>query len=52
MMVISDGDVIKNEVSRNKPQDLGFDRSSNQPVGNKELLLNAVNYMLQYDGLV
>ena len=52
MMVISDGDVIKNEVSRNKPQDLGFDRSSNQPVGNKELLLNAVNYMLQDDGLV
>lgn len=52
MMVISDGDVIKNEVSRNKPQDLGFDRSSNQPVGNKELLLNAVNYMLQDNGLV
>lgn len=52
MMVISDGDVIKNEVSRNKPQDLGFDRSSNQLVGNKELLLNAVNYMLQDDGLV
>jgi gliding-associated putative ABC transporter substrate-binding component GldG len=52
MLVISDGDVIKNEVSRNKPQDLGFDRSSNQPVGNKELLLNAVNFMLQDDGLI
>lgn len=52
MMVISDGDVIKNEVSRNKPQDLGFDRFINQPVGNKELLLNAVNYMLQDNGLV
>ena len=52
MLVISDGDVIKNEVIRNKPQDLSFDRSSNQRVGNKELLLNAVNYMLQDDGLV
>ena len=52
MLVISDGDVIKNEVIRNKPQDLSFDRSSNQLVGNKELLLNAVNYMLQDDGLV
>lgn len=52
MLVISDGDVIKNDVLRKQPQDLGFDRSGNQPVGNKEFLLNAVNYMLQDDGLV
>jgi ABC-2 type transport system permease protein len=52
MLVIADGDVIKNDVLRNQPQDLGFDRSGNQPVGNKEFLLNAINYMLQDDGLV
>lgn len=52
MIVISDGDVIKNEVRRNKPQDLGMDFSSNQPIGNKEFLLNAVNYLLQEDKLL
>ena len=52
MLVIADGDVIKNDVLRNQPQDLGFDRSSNQPIGNKEFLLNAVNYLMQDDGLV
>lgn len=52
MLVIADGDVIKNDVLRNQPQDLSFDRSGNQPIGNKEFLLNAINYMLQDDGLV
>lgn len=52
MLVIADGDVIKNDVLRNQPQDLSFDHSGNQPIGNKEFLLNAINYMLQDDGLV
>lgn len=52
MIIIADGDVIKNDISRNGPTDLGFDRSSNQPVGNKEFLQNAVNYLLNDDGLI
>ncbi|PKQ46418.1 gliding motility-associated ABC transporter substrate-binding protein GldG [Confluentibacter flavum] len=52
MIVIADGDVIKNDINRNAPMDLGFDRSYNQPVGNKEFLLNAVNYLLDDDGLI
>lgn len=52
MIVISDGDVIKNDVLRNQPQNLGFDRASNQPIGNKEFLINAVNYLLQDDKLL
>ena len=52
MIVIADGDVIKNDINRNTPMDLGFDRSYNQPVGNKEFLLNAVNYLLDDDGLI
>lgn len=52
MIVIADGDVIKNDIGRNGPLDLGFDRSSNQPVGNKEFLQNAVNYLLNDDGLI
>lgn len=52
MIVIADGDVIKNEIGRNGPQELGFDRWNGQTYGNKELLLNAVNYLLDDDGLI
>jgi ABC-2 type transport system permease protein len=52
MIVIADGDVIKNEVVRNTPQELGFDRWTGQIYGNKEFLLNAVNYLLDDDGLI
>jgi len=52
MIVIADGDVIKNDVVRNKPQELGFDRWTGQSYGNKEFLLNAVNYLLDDDGLI
>jgi len=52
MIVIADGDVIKNDVVRNTPQELGFDRWTGQTYGNKEFLLNAVNYLLDDDGLI
>ena len=52
MIVIADGDIIKNEVGRNGPLELGFDRGTGQLYGNKEFLLNAVNYLLDDDGLI
>ncbi|MEZ4781891.1 MAG: gliding motility-associated ABC transporter substrate-binding protein GldG [Flavobacteriaceae bacterium] len=52
MIVIADGDVIKNEVGRNGPLELGFDRGTGQLYGNKEFLLNAMNYLLDDDGLI
>ena len=52
MIVIADGDIIKNEVLKNQPQELGFDRWTGQSFGNKEFLLNAVNYLLSDDGLL
>lgn len=52
MIVIADGDIIKNDVGRNGPQELGFDKWSGQTYGNKEFLLNAVNYLLDDDGLI
>jgi ABC-2 type transport system permease protein len=52
MIVIADGDVIKNDVVRNAPQELGFDRWTGQTYGNKEFLLNAVNYLLDDNGLI
>ncbi|MCB0450495.1 MAG: gliding motility-associated ABC transporter substrate-binding protein GldG [Confluentibacter sp.] len=52
MIVIADGDIIKNEVYRNSPQELGFDKWTGQTYGNKEFLLNAVNYLLDDNGLI
>jgi gliding-associated putative ABC transporter substrate-binding component GldG len=52
MVIISDGDLIKNEVTRNGPLELGFDRFTGRTFGNKEFLLNAVNYLLDDDGLI
>lgn len=46
MIIIADGDVVKNDVVKNQPQELGFDRWTGQSFGNKEFLLNAVNYLL------
>ena len=52
MIVIADGDVIKNDVVRNQPQELGFEFLTKRTFGNKEFLLNAVNYLLNDDGLI
>ncbi|GGZ90325.1 gliding motility-associated ABC transporter substrate-binding protein GldG [Algibacter mikhailovii] len=52
MIIIADGDVIKNDLIRNAPQELGFDRWTGQTYGNKEFLLNAVNYLLDDNGLI
>src|SRR5690606_36061447 len=52
MIVISDGDVIKNQTQGNRPLELGFDKMTNQFYGNKEFLLNSVNYLLDDSGLI
>ena len=52
MVVVSDGDIIKNKVVRNRPQELGFDEVTGKAFGNKEFLLNVVNYLLDDKGLI
>ncbi|OAB77309.1 gliding motility-associated ABC transporter substrate-binding protein GldG [Cochleicola gelatinilyticus] len=52
MVVISDGDVIKNQIDRNRPLELGFDKYTQTFYGNKEFLLNTVNYLLDDSGLI
>jgi len=52
MVVISDGNVIKNEVIKNRPLELGFDQLTGKSFGNKEFLLNTVNYLLDDKGLI
>lgn len=52
MVIISDGDVIKNEFKNGKPLTLGFDQFTGTMYGNKEFLLNTVNYLLDDTGLL
>ncbi len=55
MIVVADGDIIRNEVRlkhSGSPQvvPLGFDEMSNQTFGNKQFILNAVNYLADDQG--
>ncbi|NKI27841.1 gliding motility-associated ABC transporter substrate-binding protein GldG [Arenibacter sp. 6A1] len=52
MIVIADGDIIKNQVSNNRPLELGYDRWTNNFYGNKEFLINSLNYLLDETGLI
>jgi ABC-type uncharacterized transport system involved in gliding motility auxiliary subunit len=52
MIVISDGDLIKNQINNNSPLELGYDKWTNNFYGNKEFLLNCVNYLLDDTGLI
>jgi ABC-2 type transport system permease protein len=54
MIVISDGDVIRNHVRKNSQEiyPLGFDRYTNQMYGNKVFLMNAIDYLLDDAGLI
>jgi ABC-2 type transport system permease protein len=56
MLVVSDGDIIKNQV-RHTPKGqvispLGFDRYTKQTFGNKSFIMNALHYMTDQHGLM
>lgn len=53
MIIISDGDVIKNQLDKNfQPLELGFDKWTNNLYANKEFMMNCVNYLLDDNGLI
>jgi len=53
MIVISDGDVFKNQVgSDGSPYPLGYDHYTQQTYGNKNLLLNIADYLTDDSGLI
>ena len=53
MILISDGDVVKNQLDKNfQPLELGFDKWTNNLYANKEFILNCVNYLLDDNGLI
>jgi ABC-2 type transport system permease protein len=54
MIVVSDGDVIKNQLhfSQGYPMPLGYDQYTGQSFGNKDFIMNALDYMLDESGLI
>ncbi|MBT9189094.1 gliding motility-associated ABC transporter substrate-binding protein GldG [Zobellia russellii] len=52
MLVVSDGDIIRNQIRNNRPLELGYDKWTNNYYGNKEFLINALNYLLDEKGLI
>lgn len=52
MIVIADGDIIANQITRGKPEKLGVDKWTGERFGNKEFLFNCVNYLLDDTGLL
>jgi gliding-associated putative ABC transporter substrate-binding component GldG len=56
MIIISDGDIIRNDVRRSgtiaTPYPLGLDRYSGQMFGNRDFLINCLNYLVDDNGLM
>jgi gliding-associated putative ABC transporter substrate-binding component GldG len=52
MIIIADGDIAKNQILKGKPTDLSRDKWTNEEFGNKDFLLNSVDYLLDDTGLI
>lgn len=52
LLVVSDASVIKNQMDGDRPLELGFDKWTSTYYGNKEFLLNNINYMLDDSGSI
>lgn len=52
MIIISDGDVARNQIIKGEPVPLGLDPSTGITYGNSDFLINALDYLLDDDGLM
>jgi ABC-2 type transport system permease protein len=56
MIVIADGDIIRNEVSRVGTSEslipLGYDRYTSKTFGNKDFVINCLNYLVNDNGIM
>ena len=56
MIVISNGDVIKNDIQLTNglkyPMPLGYDKYTRETFGNKEFILNCIDYLCDDSGLI
>lgn len=54
MLVVSDGDLIRNQfhIPQGYPLPLGYDQYTRETFGNKDFVLNALNYLTEGPGLI
>jgi ABC-2 type transport system permease protein len=56
MIVIADGDIIRNEISRSGASSgffpLSNDRYTGQIIGNRDFIVNCINYLVDNNGLM
>ncbi|WP_338349826.1 gliding motility-associated ABC transporter substrate-binding protein GldG [Nonlabens tegetincola] len=52
LVLISDGDIMKNQIIAGQVQELGYDIKTGMSFGNKEFLMNTINYLLDDSGLI
>ena len=52
MIVIADGDIVNYNYINKKPAQNGYDQWTQQIYGNKDFLINSINYLLDDDGLI
>jgi ABC-2 type transport system permease protein len=54
MIIVSDGDVIRNQfkIPGGYPLPLGYDQYTRETFGNKEFILNALNYLTDGEELI
>lgn len=54
MLVVSDGDLIRNQfhIPQGYPLPLGYDQYTGETFGNKDFVLNAINYLTEGPGLI
>ncbi|PQJ23341.1 gliding motility-associated ABC transporter substrate-binding protein GldG [Tenacibaculum sp. SG-28] len=52
MIIIADGDIAKNQLLKGEPYDLSKDKWTGATYGNKEFLENAVDYLLDDEGII
>lgn len=53
MIVVADGDIIKNQIDgQGRPQPLGYDRFTGQTFGNRDFIINAIDYLTHGPGIL
>ena len=54
LIVVSDGDIIRNEVNKSgdKILPLGYDKYTQREYGNRDFVLNCINYLTDKSGLI
>lgn len=53
IIVVADGDVVRNQLDQNlAPLELGYDKWTNKLYGNKDFVLNSINYLLDDFGIL